>query len=70
VEGFLAATGCCGAGIAACGGVGLALATLAAQGASPVDLSAFRADRFGPIDPLSLEFQQRCAAARSHKTSG
>lgn len=70
LQGFLAATGCSGAGIAAAGGVGLGVARLAAGLPSPFDLTPFRIDRFGPVDPLSPAFRQRCEQARSSKTSG
>ena len=70
LQGFLAATGCSGAGIAAAGGVGLGVARLAAGLPSPLDLTPFRVDRFGPVDPLSPAFRQRCEQARSSKISG
>ncbi len=70
IKGFLAATGCCGAGIAASGGIGRAIAELAAGLPSTFDLSPFRVDRFGPVDPMSEDFQKRCADARSRKVSG
>lgn len=70
VEGFLSATGCSGAGIAAAGGVGRSIAALAAGQPSPFDLASFGLDRFGDVDPLSLEFRRRCEQARSGKTSG
>ena len=70
LQGLLAATGCSGAGIAAAGGVGLGVARLAAGLPSPFDLTPFRIDRFGPVDPLSPAFRQRCEQARSSKTSG
>ena len=43
---------------------------LAAGLPSPFDLTPFRVDRFGPVDPLSPAFRQRCEQARSSKTSG
>jgi 4-methylaminobutanoate oxidase (formaldehyde-forming) len=70
IKGFLVATGCCGAGIAASGGIGRAIAELAAGLPSTFDLSPFRVDRFGPVDPMSAAFQKRCADARSRKVSG
>lgn len=70
LRGFLAATGCSGAGIAASGGIGLALAQLATDQPCSFDLKPYRIDRFGPIDPLSEAFRWRCASARSKKTSG
>jgi 4-methylaminobutanoate oxidase (formaldehyde-forming) len=70
IKGFLAATGCCGAGIAASGGIGRAIAELAAGLTPSYDLSPFSVTRFGPVDPMSEAFQKRCAAARSRKASG
>ena len=70
LQGFLVAAGCSGAGIAAAGGVGLGVAMLAAGQPSPFDLTPFRPDRFGAVDPLSPEFRQRCEQARSNKVSG
>jgi sarcosine oxidase, subunit beta len=70
LNGFLAATGCSGAGIAASGGIGLALAQLATDQPCSFDLKPYCLDRFGPIDPLSEEFRWRCAYTRSKKTSG
>ena len=70
VDNFLLASGCCGAGIAVSGGVGLALAELAAGYHSPFDLSEFNAARFGNIDPFSAGWLEKCAIARSEKRSG
>jgi 4-methylaminobutanoate oxidase (formaldehyde-forming) len=70
VKGFLAATGCCGAGIAASGGIGRAIAELAAGLTPSYDLSPFSVTRFGSMDPMSEAFQKRCADARSRKVSG
>jgi 4-methylaminobutanoate oxidase (formaldehyde-forming) len=70
IKGFFAATGCCGAGIAASGGIGRAIAELAAGLTPSYDLSPFSVTRFGPVDPMSEAFQKRCADARSRKVSG
>ncbi|MBB4284743.1 NAD(P)/FAD-dependent oxidoreductase [Roseospira goensis] len=70
IEGFVAVTGCSGAGIATSGGVGRAAAALAVGAEPPWDLSAFRPDRFGAVDPLDRAFLDRCAAARANKRSG
>ena len=70
VQGFLVATGCCGAGIAASGGIGKAIADLAIDGRTPWDLDGCRPDRFGAIDAFSEDWQRRCAEARSKKKSG
>jgi len=64
------ATGCVGAGIAVCGGVGLAIAELAADRSNPFDFSAFNLHRFGHFDPFSEQWLHRCAMARSLKNSG
>jgi len=70
MRGFLAATGCSGAGIAAAGGVGASIAALATGQTPPFDLTPFRPDRFGNVDPFDPEFRQRCEWARSNKVSG
>ncbi|MGB1024973.1 MAG: NAD(P)/FAD-dependent oxidoreductase, partial [Rhodospirillaceae bacterium] len=70
VKGFLAVTGCSGAGIATSGGVGRAAAAMAAGSTAPYDMSLFRPDRFGPIDPVDPAFLQRCADARANKRAG
>lgn len=70
IQGFLTAAGCSGAGIATAGGVGRGVAALAAGQSSPFDLTPFRPDRFGEVDPLSPAFRQRCEQARSSKVSG
>jgi 4-methylaminobutanoate oxidase (formaldehyde-forming) len=70
VEGFLAATGCCGGGIAGAGGIGLIVAHLAACQTPPWDATPFRPDRFGSIAPFDPTFRQLCGLARSGKTSG
>ncbi len=70
VAGLLLATGCCGAGIAASGGIGRATAALAADEEPPFDLGAFRPNRFGVVDPFDPDFRRRCEQARSGKRSG
>jgi sarcosine oxidase subunit beta len=70
VDGFLVATGCCGAGIAASGGIGAAISDLAIDGRTSFDLKGCRTDRFGQIDAFSPEWLRRCALARSQKKSG
>jgi sarcosine oxidase, subunit beta len=70
LDGFLAATGCAGAGIAMSGGIGRLVAELA-MGCTPfVDAAPHRINRFGGIDPLDPAFLQRCADARSGKITG
>ena len=68
IPGLYVAAGCCGSGVMASGGIGDALARLILNENSPYDLSPFRPDRFGSIDPASARFQARCAAARAGKT--
>ena len=70
VRGFLAATGCSGAGVAVSGGMGRIIAEMV-NGQEPFcDTEPFRPERFGTIDPFSEEFMVKCAEARSRKTSG
>lgn len=70
VGGLFAVTGCCGAGVAAGGG----MARLVAEqilGITPfVDPTPFAPERFGEIDPFDPAFQRRCAEARSNKKGG
>ena len=70
LEGFLAATGCSGAGIAMSGGMGRLVAELAVHQTPFVDPTPHRIDRFGNIDAFDTAFQQRCADARSRKVTG
>lgn len=70
VAGLLVASGCCGAGIAASGGFGAAIAALAADQTPPFDLTPFDPARFGVVDPFDPRFRASCAAARSAKSSG
>lgn len=70
LTGLLAATGCCGGGIAAAGGIGRLAAHIAAGQTPPWDPQPFAPGRFGAVDPFSTAFRDRCAAARAAKTSG
>ncbi len=70
INNLLFATGCVGAGVSVCGGVGLAFAELAADKPNPFDFSQFSIERFGKIDAFSEEWLERCAAARATKRSG
>ena len=70
LDGFLAATGCAGAGIAMSGGIGRLVAELATGRTPFVDAAPHRIDRFGVIDPLDPAFLQQCADARSGKITG
>lgn len=68
LDGFHVAGGCCGNGVAASGGIGEAIASVVLGRAPPVDLSPFRPDRFGPVDPTREDFRASCAAARAGKS--
>ncbi|MCU0893920.1 MAG: FAD-binding oxidoreductase [Rhodospirillales bacterium] len=70
IAGLFAASGCCGAGVAASGGLGLLLAELILDELPSIDPAPVSLDRFGAIDPRSAEFRARCAAARSAKAGG
>lgn len=70
LDGFLAATGCAGAGIAMSGGIGRLVAELATGCPPFVDAAPHRIDRFGEINPFDPAFLQRCADARSGKITG
>lgn len=70
IEGFLLAGGCCGSGVAASGGFGQVVADFVLGVAPPIDISRYRPDRFGTVDPTSDAFRERCAAARSGKSRG
>lgn len=65
IDGLLVASGCSGGGIAGSGGIGSVIAELVTTGTSSIDLSSFRPDRFGAVDPRTAQFRQRCARARS-----
>ena len=70
IKGFLAATGCSGAGVAASGGIGRIISELITGVDTFCDIKPFRVDRFGKIDAMSIEFRQICADARAKKKSG
>jgi 4-methylaminobutanoate oxidase (formaldehyde-forming) len=70
LNGFLAATGCAGAGIAMSGGIGRLVAEIATRHSPFVDPAPHRIDRFGEIDPFERNFIQQCADARSQKITG
>ena len=69
-KGFLAATGCSGAGVAVSGGMGRIITEMVLGQNTFCDVEPFKINRFGKIDPLSHEFRQSCADARSNKKSG
>lgn len=70
INGFFAATGCCGAGVAAGGGIGRLVAEQVMRTETFVDETFFNPLRFGEINPFDPTFQQRCADARSNKKGG
>ena len=70
MKGFFAATGCCGAGVAAGGGIGRLVAEQVTGCETFVNASYFDPLRFGKIDPFDPAFQRRCADARSNKKGG
>ena len=70
LPGFYSGAGCSGGGVALAGGVGKALAQLITGSPTDFDLGPHDPARFGAFDPFSSGWGQRCAAARSHKTSG
>lgn len=70
IKGFFAATGCCGAGVAAGGGIGRLIAEQVMGDGTFVDDTPFNPLRFGDINPFDPSFQQRCADARSNKKGG
>lgn len=69
-KGFYALTGCCGAGVAAGGGMGRLIAEQVLGEKTFVDESLFSPSRFGEINPFDIHFQSSCALARSNKKSG
>jgi 4-methylaminobutanoate oxidase (formaldehyde-forming) len=70
LDGFMAATGCAGAGLAMSGGIGRLVAELVTGRTPFVDPTPHRIDRFGAIDPTNIDFIQTCADARSGKVTG
>lgn len=56
--------------MAAGGGMGRLAAELILREEPFVDPAGFAPDRFGAVDPFSVEFQKRCADARSNKKGG
>ena len=69
-NGLFHATGCCGGGVAASGGIGRLVAEQVLNEETFVDASFFNPMRFGEINPFDEIFQQQCANARSNKKGG
>ena len=70
IERVVLAGGCCGSGVAASGGFGQVVADIISGAEPQIDITRYRPDRFGIVDPTSDAFRQRCAAARSGKSRG
>lgn len=70
LTGFIAATGCAGAGIAMSGGIARLIADLIMGQQPYIDPTPHKIQRFGEIDPMSYEFIHLCAVARAGKVSG
>jgi 4-methylaminobutanoate oxidase (formaldehyde-forming) len=70
LDGFMAATGCAGAGLAMSGGIGRLVSELITGQAPFVDPTPHRVERFGMINPTDSDFIQRCADARAGKVTG
>jgi 4-methylaminobutanoate oxidase (formaldehyde-forming) len=68
LKGFYVAGGCCGTGVSCSGGIGAAVASDILGIDPPADLTPFRPERFGAIDPYDPAFRQRCADARAGKS--
>lgn len=67
VNGLLMASGCCGTGLSAAGGIGELVAALASGAAPAVDPRPFDPSRFAGTDVRSAEFIAACVAARASK---
>ncbi len=70
LSGFIAATGCAGAGIAMSGGIARLISDLVTGQPPYVDPAPHQIHRFGAVDPMSYEFIQSCADARAGKVTG
>ena len=70
LDGFIAATGCAGAGIAMSGGIGRFISELVVGLAPFIDSAPHRIDRFSAVDLMNCEFIQSCADARAGKVTG
>ena len=68
VSGFYAAAGACGSGIALSAGMGDVISDLVLGRKPAFDITPFRPDRFGQVDPFGEPFRERCAAARASKS--
>lgn len=70
IAGLFVASGCNGAGLAAAGGLGQAVADMVLGRPTNPGSGAFAPDRFGRVDALDPAFLAACAARRATKKSG
>jgi len=70
LAGFMVASGCCGSGVGASGGMGRLVTDLILDRPPSVDAELFKPNRFGRVDPAAAEFRAKCAAARAGKSRG
>ncbi|WP_029655518.1 NAD(P)/FAD-dependent oxidoreductase [Marinobacter daepoensis] len=70
VDGFVAATGCSGAGIGMSGGIARFIAEQVTGQPTFVPPEPFRLDRFGAIDSFDSNFIRLCSEARAQKRTG
>lgn len=70
IQGLFTIAGCCGAGVAAGGGMARLVSEQILGLDTFVDPSAFAPERLGEIDPFDPAFQRKCAEARSNKKGG
>ncbi len=68
VAGHYVASGCCGNGVSASGGIGQAITELVLGLTPTFDLAPFQPERFAVADPYAPEHLAACAAARSAKS--
>ncbi len=70
IQGFYVAAGCAGAGVAGSGGIGRMVTEMITGEELFANPNPFKVNRFTDFDPMSEEFRQRCADARSKKKDG
>ena len=70
LDGYYAATGCNGAGIALSGGYGRLIKNMILEEKPFVDCIDFDVDRFNDIDPFSKAFGKLCSVSRAGKRNG
>ncbi len=68
ISGFFVAAGDCGHGIALSAGIGQTISELITTGKSQIDISKFKPDRFGTVNPFGQKFLEMCSRARSSKS--